>query len=99
MALEKEKEQAMKKITLNADEQVIEAAQRYADEHGMSLSELFSRFVLSLTLKSSGASGLPPEGSVTRELTGLISLPNDVSDEWLTERAAFDLIDDVRSNR
>lgn len=78
----------MKKLTLNADEHVIEAARRYADEHGTSISALFSRFVLALTDEPSAQS--PPRKSLTRKVSGLISLPDDMTDEQLLEDALAD---------
>ena len=67
----------MKKLTLSADEDVIQAAHRIAEEQGTSISALFSRFIRSLARRDrSGRTG-----PVTRRATGLIEWPDDVSEK------------------
>ena len=73
----------MKKLTLRVEEDVIDAAKRYAKEHGTSVSSLFSRFVLSLTADHPAQRHSLPRNSLCRKATGLISLPEGVSDEQL----------------
>ena len=67
----------MKKLTLSADEEVIRAAHRIAEEQGTSTSALFSRFIRLLARSDRSRS----KGPVTRRATGLIELPDDVSAE------------------
>ena len=77
----------MKKLTLNADGHIIDAAKRYAREHGTSVSALFSRFVLALTAEAPQEGHKLPSRSLTRKASGLISLPEDISDENLLQDA------------
>lgn len=77
----------MKKLTLSADEQIIDAAKRYAKKHGTSVSALFSRFVLSVTAEAPHERHKLPRKSLTRKATGLISLPEGVSADSLLEEA------------
>ncbi len=77
----------MKKLTLSADEHVIDAAKRYARKHGTSVSALFSRFVLSVTAEEPQERHEPPRKSLTRKATGLISLPEGISTDKLLEDA------------
>jgi hypothetical protein len=73
----------MKKLTLSMDEETIEQAKRLAAESGTSVSAMFSRLVRAM------AQDLDEEieiGPLTRELTGIVSLPDDKSDrELITE--------------
>ncbi len=72
----------MKKLTLSADEDVIAAAHRIAEERGTSISALFSRFIKSLANDPSSLK----VGRMTRRASGLIELPDDTSDsEVLTD--------------
>jgi len=80
----------MKKLTLTADEKVIDAARRYADEHGTSISALFSRFVLALTAEQSSGSPTLSRKSLTRKMSGIISVPKDAGDEDLLGDALAD---------
>ncbi|HUY36965.1 MAG TPA: DUF6364 family protein [Pirellulales bacterium] len=66
----------MKKLTLSADPEVIEQAKRLADETGTSVSSLFERFIRLLARRH-------PErrvGRITRQATGMITLPSSKSD-------------------
>ncbi len=66
----------MKKLTLSADPEVIEQAKRLADETGTSVSALFERFIRLLAQRY-------PErriGRITRQATGMITLPSCKSD-------------------
>jgi len=67
----------MKKLTLSVDPEVIDQAKRLAAESGTSVSALFERFVRLLARKRPKAQRL---GRITREATGLISLPPDQSE-------------------
>ena len=77
----------MKKLTLSAEDHVIDAAKQYAAEQGTSVSALFSRFVLALTAARPAAKRSLPRKSLTRKATGLISLPKGPSDDELLEDA------------
>ena len=77
----------MKKLTVSADERVIDAAKRYARKHGTSVSALFSRFVLSVTAEEPQEQHKLPGMSLTRKATGLVSLPEGISAESLLEDA------------
>ena len=72
----------MKKLTLSAEEDVIKMAHQIAEQRGISISSLFSRFIRSL------AQGTPKTkiGSVTKRATGLIQMPESISErELLTD--------------
>lgn len=77
----------MKKLTLNADSDIIDAAKRYAREHGTSVSALFSRFVLAVTAEAPRESHKLSSTPLTRKASGLISLPEGISDEDLLQDA------------
>jgi hypothetical protein len=77
----------VKKLTLSADERVIDAAKRYAKQHGTSVSALFSRFVLSVTAEEPQEQHKLPTKSLTRKATGLVSLPEGISTDSLLEDA------------
>jgi hypothetical protein len=62
----------MKKLTLNADPEVIEQAKQIAAESGTSVSSLFERFIRLLARKRRKEQ---PIGRAARAATGLIRLP------------------------
>lgn len=62
----------MRKLTLNADEDVIELARRLAKENGTSISSLFSRFVRAL---GRGDAPRVKTGRLTRQASGLLDAP------------------------
>lgn len=79
---------AVKKLTLSADADVIEAAHRLAQEQGTSVSAMFSRLVRLLAKRASTSR---VAGRITRKATGLIELPpgkdeGEVLAEALAER-------------
>jgi|APSaa5957512622_1039677.scaffolds.fasta_scaffold210824_1 hypothetical protein len=80
----------MKKLTLNAEDRVIDAAKRYAQENGTSVSSLFSRFILAITSERSTETPTPRSKSLTRKATGIVSLPCDLTDKELLEEALVD---------
>ena len=78
----------MKKLTLNADPEVIEQAKRLAEETGTSVSSLFERIVRLLARKRPAKQRL---GRLTRKASGLVTLPRgkserDVLADALAER-------------
>jgi len=64
----------MPKLTLNADSDIIAQAKRLAAENGTSVSDMFSRFIRSLTHRGSRTSSV---GRLTQKATGVIRLPGD----------------------
>lgn len=68
----------MKKLTLNAEETVIEDAKRIAREHGTSVSSLFAGWIRSLT-GSGQARTKVPANSITARATGVARLPEGQS--------------------
>ena len=80
----------MKKLTLSADEHVIDAAKRYARKHGTSVSALFSRFVLSVTAEEPQERHKLTSKSLTRKATGLVSLPEGISTDRVLEDALLE---------
>jgi hypothetical protein len=73
----------MKKLTLNADPEVIEEARKLARESGTSVSSMFERFV---RLRSQQAHGRGV-GPLTRKASGLIVLPKGNSERQVLEDA------------
>ncbi len=79
----------MKKLTLNAEESVIEEAKRIAREQGSSVSALFSRWIVSLTHREQA--GAIPANSIAARARGMARLPQgqsetDVLADALTEK-------------
>ena len=73
----------MKKLTLSMDEETIEQAKRLAAESGTSVSAMFSRLVRAMAQDRDEEIEIGP---LTRELTGIVSLPDEKSDrELITE--------------
>jgi len=68
----------MKKLTLNADPEVIEQAKRLAEESGTSVSSLFERFIRLLGRRRTSRQQL---GRITRQASGVITLPRDKSEQ------------------
>lgn len=78
----------MKKLTLNADPEVIEQAKRLAEESGTSVSSIFERFIRLLGRHRTGQERL---GRITRQASGIITLPRgknerDVLSEAIAEK-------------
>jgi hypothetical protein len=61
----------MAKLTLNADQDVIEKAKRLAAERNTSVSAMFSRFIRAL---ANGAGKQKTIGKLTRQASGVIDL-------------------------
>ena len=76
----------MPKLTLNAEKDVIAKAKRIADEHGTSVSGMFSQFVETL---SSPRRHRRRPAPITRRLRGLAKVPADKSDRELFEEAVL----------
>jgi hypothetical protein len=70
----------MKKLTLSADESVIEEAKRIAHEQGTSVSALFSRWVRSLAHRRQ-ASVRIPANSIAARARGIARLPRGQSEK------------------
>jgi hypothetical protein len=68
----------MKKLTLNADPEVIEQAKKLAEEAGTSVSSLFERIVRLLARKRAGKQRF---GRLTRQASGLVTLPRGKSEK------------------
>ncbi len=77
----------MKKLTLNAEPEVIEQARRLAKAQGTSVSSLFARIVRFLAQQEGDR---PPIGRLTRSASGLVKLPPGKSDREVLEDALID---------
>ena len=77
----------MKKLTLNAEPEVIEEARRLAEAQGTSVSSLFARIVRFLARRESKR---PSIGRLTRSASGLIKLPPGKSERDVLEDALVD---------
>lgn len=80
----------MKKLTLSADERVIEQAKSLAARQGTSVSAMFGRLVRALSERGKDDSGVPA-GSIAAKAAGTIRLPKgkttgDVLSEALAEK-------------
>ena len=75
------------KLTLSVDRALIERAKEFARKEGTSLSSIVSRFLESLV-----ADEIPTArpGPLTKAATGLVNLPDDISDKDLVEDALVD---------
>ncbi len=78
----------MPKLTLSADKDVIDDAKRIARQRGTSVSALFSQFIRSMAEPVNGKPERP--GPLTRQAIGLVSLPDDKSDQQLIEQAVIE---------
>ena len=77
----------MKKLTLNAEPEVIEQARRLADAKGTSISSLFARIVRFLARREGNRL---PIGRLTRSASGLIKLPPGKNEREVLEDALVD---------
>jgi hypothetical protein len=80
----------MKKLTLSADEEIIEQAKRIAERERTSVSAMFARFVRSVGRRDKRAKDIPANSIATRA-TGFLALPKgktprDVLAEALLEK-------------
>ena len=78
------KNQPMKKLTLNAEPEVIEQARRLAEAQGTSISSLFARIVQFLARREGGQR---PAGRLARKASGLVKLPRGKSEREVLEDA------------
>ena len=74
----------MKKLTLNAEPEVIDEARRLAEAQGTSVSSLFARIVRFLARREGKQL---PIGRLTRSASGLIKLPPGKSEREVLEDA------------
>lgn len=74
----------MTKLTLSADKALVERAKKAAKRQGTSLSSMFARF-LEAVLRRQEKVERP--GPITRKATGLVKLPEDLSDRELLDQA------------
>jgi hypothetical protein len=73
----------MQKLTLSAEADVIKRAKQLASERGISVSKLFSQFILSMDKTPRRRQ----TSSKTLQATGMIILPKGLSDRQLIEKA------------
>ena len=76
----------MPKLTLNADKDVIAKAKQIANERGISVSAMFSRFIEMLGSQRQQRRRTAP---ITRRLRGLAKVSPDKSDRELFEDATL----------
>ena len=74
----------MKKLTLNAEPEVIAEAHRLAELRGTSVSAMFSRIVRLLSQRDNQR---PRMSSGVRKATGLIQIPEGKSDREVLDEA------------
>ncbi|MGA2621168.1 MAG: DUF6364 family protein [Thermoguttaceae bacterium] len=74
----------MKKLTLSADQDVINEARELAQQNGTSVSSLFARFVRLLAGQRLAVRSLGP---LTRKASGMVALPKG--------RAAQEVLEDA----
>jgi Family of unknown function (DUF6364) len=74
----------MKKLTLNAEPEVIEQARRLAEAQGTSVSSLFARIVRFLAQRHGDR---VPVGRLARGASGLVKLPRGKSERDVIEDA------------
>jgi hypothetical protein len=77
----------MPKLTLSADEQVIEDAKRIAAEQGTSVSAMFERFIRMIA--DHRRKPIRP-GPIARRVTGLAKLPRGKSARRILEDALLE---------
>jgi hypothetical protein len=74
----------MKKLTLNAEPEVIEQARKVAEAQGTSISSMFTRIVRFLALRERPRS---PIGRLTRQASGMAKLPRKTNEREILEDA------------
>jgi len=77
----------MKKLTLSADQDVIEQARDLAEQTGTSVSSMFARFVRLLAEQRKAGRSLGP---LTRKASGMIVLPKGRSERQIIEDALLE---------
>ena len=78
----------MKKLTLNAEESIIEEAKRIAREQGTSVSALFSRWIGTLARRKQASS--IPTNSIAARARGIARLPEGQSEKDVLADALAD---------
>lgn len=78
----------MPKLTLNAEQDVIEKAKRLARERDTSVSSLFSQFVRSASRRSAAAR--PPLGPITRRVAGIAQVAPEKPYREMIEEAIME---------
>ena len=76
------------KLTLSAEKSVVDLAKRLAAENGTSVSALFARLVNAMNEPSRETAA--PIAPLTQQASGLIELPEGVSDAELLEAALME---------
>jgi len=74
----------MPKLTLSADQKVIDKAKRLAEARGTSVSAMFSQFVNAIDQPVDQDRRAAP---ITRRLRGVATAPGNLTDRELYERA------------
>ena len=74
----------MKKLTLSADEEVIEQAKALAAEERTSVSAMFARFVRLMVRRRNAK---PEIGPLARRASGMVTLPKGRSEREVLEDA------------
>ncbi len=77
----------MKKLTLSANPDVIEAARKPAQQNGTSVSSLFERFVRLLAAERRTFRSLGP---LTRKASGIVVLPGGRAEREILEDALLE---------
>lgn len=77
----------MKKLTLSAEEEIIELAKKIAREHKTSVSTLFSRFVRFLSAHEEVPSKIGP---IARSVSGIIKFPKGKTERKILEDALME---------
>lgn len=80
----------MKKLTLNADPEVIAQARRLAKQQGTSVSSMFARVIRFLARRNGERIAI---GRVTRRATGLVKLPRGKTERDVLEEALLEKYD------
>lgn len=74
----------MKKLTLNAEPEVIELARKLAKENGSSISSMFARIIRMLARRSGSGESIGP---ITRKASGVVTLPRGKTSRQVLEDA------------
>jgi hypothetical protein len=74
----------LSKLTLSADQDLIEQAKKLAAKEGTSVSAIFSRLLRAMTR---ARSSVDTTGPLTEKATGLIRLPSLAADDEILEAA------------
>ena len=80
----------MKKLTLNAEPEVIEQARRLAEAQGTSVSSLFARIIGFLAQRQGHR---VPVGRIARNASGMIKLPRGKPEREILEEALVEKYD------